>query len=669
MMGLVALVPSRDGGTLTVLLKDMQEAHAMHVPVLIYECDNKGCMGDGYDIARRIGRMGHGSPGLLLNGEQVEIVSKLAEKQEFKMPPTVSLGWPESWIGAVPKSQAKRGDPEWIPRISDIIPGSSVVRPIYLEDNPNAKRSLLAARLTLNKGTLSTYSLADVGGRVQSMTFHEMGSGGKLSGFKRAVADVVMFTVMVDDHDVKLKLTKFNGTGTPRYLALNPNKDGKYPVVDILLGNLSPLDRSFDRKAPAEHFALYTKFSKAPKKAFEVPVPHLGMRGVEREKVEEKELPPVIQAVNSYISLGEAGEEGPTESPAEASGGQGGTNRPICTVAIMDAPVYETAQSAVHGEQSDKLDKAYNLMVKDVLPLPGVTGVEERCGSAFGGTLRIIMRNDQNRHEIGRIVLDSLGVARPKDLGFRLEIKKNELRVEKASSPPPEKSPMDVSRPLVAGVSIGLKNNSSAAGTLGMFVRNGGNEFFITAAHVLDGDGRVCQPAPSDHTCGMAVGQRVKWADEVDAALVNVNDVESNQVYNRVQFAGIRTASCEDTYVKKYGRSTRSTKGLIGGFGTYEVLLDDEVSSNIRGFTIVPLDSKNLYDEEISAPGDSGAVWYVTDGDGKNWGVGLHVGGESDPEPEKELAVATNLTEVFYKLGLNQGSIEFPPPEAGEPVP
>lgn len=102
--------------------------------------------------------------------------------------------------------------------------------------------------------------------------------------------------------------------------------------------------------------------------------------------------------------------------------------------------------------------------------------------------------------------------------------------------------------------------------------------------------------------------------------------------------------------VWKSGKATGVTKGRIDGIGIYFFDYAGIGRVAVEGFKIVPTDDN--HGDEISLPGDSGAIWVAKDG--KDFkGVGLHMDGEKNRAFKEEHAIACHLDKVLAKLNVS----------------
>jgi hypothetical protein len=223
--------------------------------------------------------------------------------------------------------------------------------------------------------------------------------------------------------------------------------------------------------------------------------------------------------------------------------------------------------------------------------------------------------------------------------------------------------------PLQPGISV--SHLRGTAGTLGMIVRDtrSGNPAILSNWHVLAGAADalpgdpIVQPGPFDGgrqpRDTVASLERMLLDRDGDAAIALLSG--SRRADPAVIDLGIVPDALEDPRIGdtlvKSGRTTQVTRGRVDGMGRYFITY--EVGRvGIDGFIIVPLNKKNPQNEEISAGGDSGALWLRS---GSATAVGIHFAGETDPRPEEEHAIACYATRVFDRL-----EIELMPAAAAE---
>ena len=220
--------------------------------------------------------------------------------------------------------------------------------------------------------------------------------------------------------------------------------------------------------------------------------------------------------------------------------------------------------------------------------------------------------------------------------------------------------------PIQPGISVG--HFRTATGTLGAIVYDQmtGKPCILSNWHVLVGSkeaspgDEVIQPGAADG--GRLTLDRVGWLgrsllnEEGDAAIAFLDSpsdrsLELAQFHTGVVVKSARLASLSDVgqILEKSARTTGVTRGKIDGVGSY-TLTYPVGSKTIQGFKIVPIIFNNPDNEEISAGGDSGSIWYDPQ---THEGVGLHFAGESNPDPRQEHAIACHLPRVLSALNVS----------------
>lgn len=216
--------------------------------------------------------------------------------------------------------------------------------------------------------------------------------------------------------------------------------------------------------------------------------------------------------------------------------------------------------------------------------------------------------------------------------------------------------------PLVAGISVG--NPRITAGTLGSIVwdRASGSACLLSNWHVLAGSSAavagepIYQPGaidggtPSDTVATLT---RSRLDSDMDAAIATLNGSRgySRDVLGLSPILGIEHPAL-GMEVCKSGRTTGVTEGVIDGLGfsgaiTYQHGPTNTFHGQIH---IVPRPPWPSADYETSKGGDSGSVW-IDQASGK--AVGLHYGGELNPAPASEMALANPMYKVAAESGLN----------------
>ena len=214
--------------------------------------------------------------------------------------------------------------------------------------------------------------------------------------------------------------------------------------------------------------------------------------------------------------------------------------------------------------------------------------------------------------------------------------------------------------PIQPGISVG--HQAVTFGTLGCFVRDKmtGKLCLLSNWHVLAGTANarpgdpITQPGRADggrvgrHT--IATLERMMLDKDGDAAIATLNgrrQIALEPFETGVVFSGLRMPQIGETLVKS-GRATGVTFAKVDGLGRY-TLNYPAGRRSIAGFKLVARQNGNPNNEEISAGGDSGSIWYSPD---SREAVGLHFAGETDPNPRAEHALACFATRVFSRLHI-----------------
>ncbi len=197
--------------------------------------------------------------------------------------------------------------------------------------------------------------------------------------------------------------------------------------------------------------------------------------------------------------------------------------------------------------------------------------------------------------------------------------------------------------PVLGGVAV-ANPKLKGLGTLGAVVldRTTTAPLGISAYHVLVGDAgqtgdQIVQPARSEGSA--VIGNLLRWSKETDCAVFQFNHSRaiSRLILGIPQFPRFYKDPLVGMAVTKSGRTTGVTYGIIDGV-------------NQEGFTIIPDPQHPAPDGEISSPGDSGAIWLES---ASGAAVGLHVAGESDPDPAAERAWAKRINKVLDVLNVS----------------
>lgn len=282
--------------------------------------------------------------------------------------------------------------------------------------------------------------------------------------------------------------------------------------------------------------------------------------------------------------------------------------------------------------------RAYKAAVERYSHLPWVTGVgigiKESAGelqAAIGPVIVIHVRRKFVRVPKARRIPKRI-------LGVPTDVVQGDFVLDAGVAPRPQPP----SFPLRPGASIARADGSAAS--LGGVLRNtGAGRFLLTAEHVftetpnLKPGSKMVHPGPLDlQTQSVVVAGFVKKHKTMDAGIAAV---EANiAVDNTALLSGVSilppTPAIAAGILEKSGRTTDVTQGIvrsIGQFGLAKPVIFIRKPDNFSG--------------KISAPGDSGAIWYDAE---THEAIGLHRG--SDPSSGD--AVATPIAPILKFFGL-----------------
>jgi hypothetical protein len=211
--------------------------------------------------------------------------------------------------------------------------------------------------------------------------------------------------------------------------------------------------------------------------------------------------------------------------------------------------------------------------------------------------------------------------------------------------------------PARPGLSIGAHGTYS--GTLGAIVYDGeGQPCVLSAGHVLVRDHArigdvILQPGPADG--GRHVSDELAtlyrfhtpgpWGDAAIARLLGTRAVDASIVDLDVTPTSANFPTLGQVLTKS-GRTTGVTRGRVDGIGRYYY---SSAPAGVDGFRL-RVEGFDGAHQELSAAGDSGALWLGSDD--LSVGYGLHCAGEVN-DPANEWAVACGLQQVLSTLQVS----------------
>ena len=190
----------------------------------------------------------------------------------------------------------------------------------------------------------------------------------------------------------------------------------------------------------------------------------------------------------------------------------------------------------------------------------------------------------------------------------------------------------------------------------------------MSAGHVLVGHGT---PAfCPDRVSGVQIGEVIDACDNplLDGAVSSINGVLPNAAVLGLGVTLSATARpAVGNRVAKFGHATQRTDGVVTAINrTRTVNLGSLGSIRVRGFIIDPLPNSNPANR-LSAQGDSGAPWVLTDNAGRPLPIllGIHVaGGQASGGSASPFAFACLADEVMADLGVSLWQ-----PDLAQPLP
>ena len=298
--GLIAFVPSKDGKELTVVLLRAPHAYhlsdgsalAEHKPLLLAraaKCEGN-CSKSDPKVARFLfsDKSEEQSLDSLSNALDGGSAWQLAGSDiSFTMPagasePPLTFSRDDA-DQSIPRTARERESFRWVTDMSRLDPDGGGFNPKMLSDAPP---SLIAARIHLKSGNISTYALIQVDGKVKPVHFKPLGNGGKDLPYTQAVASWVEADIQVPGDSIDVVETNFGG-GTKRTMTLSP-RNGIVELAVLDLPPFRPPTPGAPRVAarPGKHFELYYELEAMPRPKGQRPVPHV-MPSSEKSELED----------------------------------------------------------------------------------------------------------------------------------------------------------------------------------------------------------------------------------------------------------------------------------------------------------------------------------------------------------------------------------------------
>jgi hypothetical protein len=285
--GLIAFVPGAKGKELTILLLNTPHGYhtsdgapmAHHQPLLLARAAKcSGTCPRDADVAQflfadapqmqasaALGNALDGGAAWQLSGADIRFGPASRAR-------TPLLLHRDAKSASIPRTSQEREGFEWVADFTKIDPAAGGLNPSMLKNPPPG---LIAGRIHLRNGKVTTYRLVDVDGKVQPIHFKPLQDGAEVA-YSQAVASWVMAEVEVSGDSIDIVDSGF-GRRAARTMTLTP-RDG---VVELAVLNLPP----FQPPAPGQiagqfgkHFELYYELAKTPPAKGARPVPQAGTR-------------------------------------------------------------------------------------------------------------------------------------------------------------------------------------------------------------------------------------------------------------------------------------------------------------------------------------------------------------------------------------------------------
>ena len=280
--GLIVFIPNTNGKQVTVLL--LSSAH--HMPVLLARA--AACNGDcpapdvptsEFLFPDSTGTAAVDSVKNALGGGSAWPLD--ASNLAFGIPDDGTRLVHSASTGrkSVPDNPAELADFDWVANLQQIDPGIGPIDPAVFGAHP--PEDLVVARLVLTSGQISTYSVAQINGKVSPVDFRPLANDGK-QHYSRAAATWVEAEIRVPGTELEITESTFDGKGK-RSMSLSPI-DG---VVDVAVLNtarpLRPLKGHTPE--PGAHFDAFWNLAQHPPAAGQRAIPQ-----VPRARVATREL-------------------------------------------------------------------------------------------------------------------------------------------------------------------------------------------------------------------------------------------------------------------------------------------------------------------------------------------------------------------------------------------
>jgi len=296
--GLIAFVPSADRKELTVLLLETH-GHALsdgaplahHKPVLLARAQS--CKGDcnaqdaeiaEYFYADLSDSQAASALDEALQGGGAWVLDNSDLSVGGTASGNLSLRRSAGQNKLVPGSSSERQDFTWVADLRKIVPGLGELNPALFAARP--PKAIVAARLRLTSGEVSTYSLIRVGAELQPIHFRSAASKSD-APYEQAVANWVVAEIPAAGDSIQLLARNFDDPQKQRSMTLTPIKEKERRVVEIAVLNVPPFRVPTPGARPApqpgRHFEVFYDLAKNPPPANQRPIPHVGAASAQKK--------------------------------------------------------------------------------------------------------------------------------------------------------------------------------------------------------------------------------------------------------------------------------------------------------------------------------------------------------------------------------------------------
>lgn len=293
--GMITFVPGNDGRELTVLLMNAHGSElsdgstlAHHRPLLLARAQS--CSGNcerrdpeiatflyaGKSEAQAIDSLENalGGGGAWQLRDVDLSVRKIATTDGCLHPPLLLnsgvRGVDENGALPIPTNAEELQDFSWVADLRQVAPSIGSINPAVLATRPPA--SLIAARLKLRVGKVSTYSLVRVFRKVKPIYFRPLG-GDTGMPYSQAVANWVVAEIRVPGSAVELVSQNYDD-GTTRTMRLTPrNGHVEVALLNVPAFEAPPPGEIPPLPEPGKHFEEYFELAATPPATR--PVPHV----------------------------------------------------------------------------------------------------------------------------------------------------------------------------------------------------------------------------------------------------------------------------------------------------------------------------------------------------------------------------------------------------------